>query len=1719
MVLSSVSRTTSAVILAAGAIACSPPASDQPEAPRARAPRGAYAIGEPREPGAPRPHGSIAPDGAHLTYFGGRIVSNLQVVQVLYGQGSYLPEIESTAPPSMAAFYQGVLNSSYVDWLGEYDTAAQPPPSTNQVIGRGSFLSQVTIAPSAANDGVVVDDAQLQAELSAQIRDGRLPAPSHDAQGNNNTYYAVFFPHGKAIRLGGASSCEAFCAYHGTIADAGGSGEISYGVQPDFQSGSGCERRCGTAATPFGNATQIASHQLIATMTDPELGVTQGLGPPFGWFDPTFGEIGDICIDQNDQIVGADGIIYDVQTQFSNAANDCVVSAPPTSSLLIETPAEACRGGAGATTVTVLGGDGRFTGDVALSVTGVSPAPPPGGELTATFDPDPVPVPPGRAATAAMQIATTPATPPGTYTLAVQGASPSLTTTVSTTFVVRGEARTAPALVAPADGADGVPTAATFRWTSVDQATLYTLELFDGDGCAGPPIRAFDTTGTAFTLPPDKALDEFQRFSWQVTASNSCGRSPISACSRIRTASCNAPRDLVAGGGFEDGLSGWTVDQNVPPPLVSSDNPHTGRGAVQLGTVSGFLEPFGDAQISQIVTLPSGGISTLRFFEWPLSADFITFDQQYVRVTPLDPPGSTVELMRETRDDEIYVLREFDLSRFNGATVRLTFGVHEDGAGDITGMFIDDVSVTSQNCGAPDFVIRTTPPAPAVCAGASLPLGVAVESQNGVNFTSQVALAASHLPPGATASFAQNPIRPGESTILTLATARPTAGDHFAIEVSGVAVAPPPDGPRTVTTTVQIDANPPDAPELVSPRAGEVNVSRRPTLTWTAPFVPDSLASRAPRPGRALFPWELGANRPPGAAGLAAAPMAMVPSGAAPAPATIAPFAFGAASYRVQVARDAAFTSIVADAQVTETSFTLPVDLDIATPYFWRVSATNACGTGALSATGTFIVGACFEGWTQGPPIPLVDGPAQASVVASPSTRKIYVVGGGLGPNPDARIDQVWAFDPANGSWTRKADVPGPGVGASLGSAVELGGTIYVFGGLLGPPGVVRAHRALWRYDVAADRWSRGKDLPADDFSSAVAAIDGKIYLAYGSGLGTQTWRYDPVADTYTPRANGPLLPGTARVHAAVLGGEMHVFGGGFNGSSHVIYNAVTNTWRIGPAMPFTATDPAVGVIAGKALVVGGRPIAHTQIYDPVTNSWSQGPAVAGAATGLDNTAGAVLGPIFHVIGGFDGTNGVNRHAQLHACTTGALSSATILPFVVDGNGKKTGIGDERTALVIDNAVSTSALSVSCFLYGTSGDLLGADTIRVAANEVKTVTDVVRVLTHTTAVQNTVGSVALFGTDVFQGMASLVHNASSDSMIEDGQPITGTTSGYVSTAGTAGYLTQTVFANVSTGTSAVSLFAYPAAGGDTPVAGTLVFLPAHGQVSYPDVVKKLGLAASFTGQLTWTASQPIAVMARDLVKTKQSFSGAVPVHGAGDAASTVLVPYVEDTTAFATALEISNPGPTTANVTVHLIEAGDATGTTAGVERTRDLPVAVNAAAPIADIVRWVRRETTTTPSGKRGFLVVTTPQKVTAQARIVDRANRDPAILDSNVATANGFSPLLIRVEQTVFALPEAGADAAAPTTSQSRFALANPGASTAVVQLIAYNATGSQAATLTVTLAASGQFFTENLAAAMGLPPVFLGWVAVQSTSPVVIYNHRRTAGAGSTVPIHGL
>jgi len=238
---------------------------------------------------------NAAPAGAHLQYFGGPVLKNISVHPV-YWQST--TQFQS----NLNAFYKGVTNSKLYDMLAQYS-----------LIGRGTAVNGFVDNRTTTS----VSDAAVQTELNRLFTAGSLPLP------NANNYYPVHFPSGVRITApDGSRSCVQFCAYHGTYVRNGVN--VNYGIIPDIGQ-SGCNGGCG-GNTVVNNTFSVASHELVEATTDPAVGLATVFGPPLAWYDPNFGEIGDICNAQQGTTVGGDGVTYVVQTEFSNVANDCVSS-------------------------------------------------------------------------------------------------------------------------------------------------------------------------------------------------------------------------------------------------------------------------------------------------------------------------------------------------------------------------------------------------------------------------------------------------------------------------------------------------------------------------------------------------------------------------------------------------------------------------------------------------------------------------------------------------------------------------------------------------------------------------------------------------------------------------------------------------------------------------------------------------------------------------------------------------------------------------------------------------------------------------------------------------------------------------------------------------------------------------------------------------------------------------------------------------------------------------------------------------------------------------------------------------------------------------------------------------------------------------------------------------------------------------------------------------
>ena len=164
-----------------------------------------------------------------------------------------------------------------------------------------------------------------------------------------------------------------------------------------------------------------------------------------------------------------------------------------------------------------------------------------------------------------------------------------------------------------------------------------------------------------------------------------------------------------------------------------------------------------------------------------------------------------------------------------------------------------------------------------------------------VGFSGTVALTATGNPAPSTATFVPSSLTPPTAaSVLTLGGLSGVAQGSYSINVTGTSGAD--SVSKTLPLTVASALS--GSPTLTAPANGATGVATSPTLTWQA------LA--------------------------------------------------GAASYTVDIATDAAFTSIVVThSGISGTSYAAS-GLNPATQYYWRVKPTNGCGDGTVSSTFSF---------------------------------------------------------------------------------------------------------------------------------------------------------------------------------------------------------------------------------------------------------------------------------------------------------------------------------------------------------------------------------------------------------------------------------------------------------------------------------------------------------------------------------------------------------------------------------------------------------------------------------------------------------------------------------------------------------------------------------------------------------------------------------------------
>ena len=207
----------------------------------------------------------------------------------------------------------------------------------------------------------------------------------------------------------------------------------------------------------------------------------------------------------------------------------------------------------------------------------------------------------------------------------------------------------------------------------------------------------------------------------------------------------------------------------------------------------------------------------------------------------------------------------------------------------------------------------------------------------------------------------------------------------------------------------------------------------------------------------------------------------------------------------------------------------------------------------------------------------------------------------------------------------------------------EVNGKLYALGGY---PSTGQASRTVQVYDIAANSWQLGPQLPQPNNHNMAATVNGKLYVIGGQTTNDQdgltavnsVYELDPAAGTWVARA--PMPTARSGGVAVALDGKIYVAGGRVpRGNDFAVFDPATNSWEVLPNLPSQRNHIAGAAINGRIHIVGGRlgnglsPFksdAH-EVFDPATKTWTTAAIMPRARSGMNS---AVANGCYHVWGG-----------------------------------------------------------------------------------------------------------------------------------------------------------------------------------------------------------------------------------------------------------------------------------------------------------------------------------------------------------------------------------------------------------------------------------------------------------------------------------------------------
>jgi hypothetical protein len=276
-----------------------------------------------------------ARDVPTVNFYGGNLLPHVEAQALYYGSAWATVPAYANQAAALNVYLATVTGGAYMDALTR----------AGYGVGRGT-ATPGAIDTGAAAANTLISDASIQARIQADVRSGLLRAP--DA----NRLYVVYVEPNVAVNLGGGEGTtqQGILGYHGAFGGvdaAGHAATIRYAVVA-YPGGTVHNSGLGTSA--FDQLTEVSSHELAEAVTDPDVDYAR-----LGWYDPRWGEIGDITEDNPNALVRLNGYLVQEVADRNDQLLALAASAPPS------TPAPpAPAPGTGATTTTLTAGPVRW---------------------------------------------------------------------------------------------------------------------------------------------------------------------------------------------------------------------------------------------------------------------------------------------------------------------------------------------------------------------------------------------------------------------------------------------------------------------------------------------------------------------------------------------------------------------------------------------------------------------------------------------------------------------------------------------------------------------------------------------------------------------------------------------------------------------------------------------------------------------------------------------------------------------------------------------------------------------------------------------------------------------------------------------------------------------------------------------------------------------------------------------------------------------------------------------------------------------------------------------------------------------------------------------------------------------------------------------------------------------------------------------------------------